>query len=89
MAWQVEHNGMATAAVARSLNKRGITGKRGGKWQGNSITELSAMTSTPTDSNSLHRIGGGQNLGIGPNPFVYVGLTRDHTDGDRARHPFL
>ena len=38
MAWQVEVNGMATAAVARSLNKRGITGKRGGKWQGNSIT---------------------------------------------------
>ena len=25
MAWQVEVNGMATAAVARSLNKRGIT----------------------------------------------------------------
>ena len=38
MAWQVEFNGMATAAVARSLNKRGITVKRGGKWQGNSIT---------------------------------------------------
>ena len=38
MAWQVEVNGMATAAVARSLNKQGITGKRGGKWQGNSIT---------------------------------------------------
>ena len=37
MAWQVEHNGMATAAVARSLNKRGITGKRGGKWQGKTI----------------------------------------------------
>jgi hypothetical protein len=24
--------------LARSLNKRGIKGKRGGKWQGNSIT---------------------------------------------------
>jgi len=46
MAWQVEHNGMATAAVARSLNKRGITGKRGGKWQGNSITR--------TISNDFH-----------------------------------
>jgi len=37
---------MATAAVARSLNKRGITGKRGGKWQGNSITR--------TISNDFH-----------------------------------
>ena len=46
MAWQVEVNGMATAAVARSLNKRGITGKRGGKWQGNSITR--------TISNDFH-----------------------------------
>ena len=46
MAWQVEVNGMATAAVARSLNKRGITGKRGGKWQGHSITR--------TISNDFH-----------------------------------
>ena len=38
MAWQINENGMATAALARSLNKRGIKGKRGGKWQGNSIT---------------------------------------------------
>ena len=38
MAWQVDHNGMASSAVARSLNKRGITGNRGRKWQGNSIT---------------------------------------------------
>mgnify|MGYP001177281648 FL=1 len=46
MAWQAEHSRMATAAVARSLNKRGITGKRGGKWQGNSITR--------TISNDFH-----------------------------------
>ena len=51
--------------------------------------EPSAMTSTPTDSNLQHLIGGGQSLGIGPNPFVYVGLTRERIDGDRARHPFL
>ena len=38
MAWQINDNGMATAALARSLNKRGIKGKRGGKWQVNSIT---------------------------------------------------
>ena len=37
MAWQINENGMATAALARSLNKRGIKGKRGGKWQGNSV----------------------------------------------------
>lgn len=30
MAWQINDNGMATAALARSLNKRGIKGKRGG-----------------------------------------------------------
>ena len=34
MDWQIEANGMSAAAVARSLNARGITGKRGGKWQG-------------------------------------------------------
>ena len=38
MDWQIEVNGMSAAAVARSLNARGITGKRGGQWQGNSIT---------------------------------------------------
>lgn len=36
--WQINDTGMPTAALARSLNKRGIKGKRGGKWQGNSIT---------------------------------------------------
>jgi DNA invertase Pin-like site-specific DNA recombinase len=34
MDWQIEDNGMSAAAVARSLNSRGITGKRGGRWQG-------------------------------------------------------
>tara|TARA_B100001173_G_scaffold203214_1_gene175305 strand:+ start:730 stop:1503 length:774 start_codon:yes stop_codon:yes gene_type:complete len=37
MYWQVEVNGMSQAAVARSLNSRGIRGKRGGKWQGQSV----------------------------------------------------
>ncbi|MDA0715931.1 MAG: recombinase family protein [archaeon] len=37
MDWQIEDNGMSAAAVARSLNSRGITGKRGGKWQGQSV----------------------------------------------------
>ena len=30
-------NGKLQAAVARSLNSRGIRGKRGGKWQGQSV----------------------------------------------------
>ena len=37
MWWQVEINGMSLTQVARSLNKRGIQGKRGGKWQGSSV----------------------------------------------------
>jgi hypothetical protein len=37
MDWQIEVNGMSAAAVARSLNARGITGKRGGQWQGQSV----------------------------------------------------
>ena len=37
MDWQIEVNGMSAAAVARSLNSRGITGKRGGQWQGQSV----------------------------------------------------
>ena len=37
MDWQIEDNGMSAEAVARSLNARGITGKRGGQWQGQSV----------------------------------------------------
>ena len=37
MDWQIEDNGMSAAAVVRSLNSRGITGKRGGQWQGQSV----------------------------------------------------
>ena len=37
MDWQIEVNGMSAASVARSLNSRGITGKRGGQWQGQSV----------------------------------------------------
>ena len=38
MKWQIDVNGMTTSSVARSLNKQGVKGKRGGKWQGNAIT---------------------------------------------------
>ena len=38
MYWQVEKNGMSATSVAKHLNKEGLKGKRGGKWQGNSIT---------------------------------------------------
>ena len=37
MAWQVNENGMSATAVARNLNKRGLKGKRGGKWHGASV----------------------------------------------------
>ena len=37
MDWQLEVNGMSAAVVARNLNSRGITGKRGGKWQEQSV----------------------------------------------------
>jgi hypothetical protein len=40
MVWQIDTNGMSAASVARSLNKQGITGKRGGKWQGNAVTRV-------------------------------------------------
>ncbi|MAS49348.1 MAG: hypothetical protein CMA35_00355, partial [Euryarchaeota archaeon] len=33
---------MSADAVARSLNARGITGKRGGKWQGSTIVRVTA-----------------------------------------------
>jgi hypothetical protein len=38
MKWQIDVNGMTISSVARSLNKQGVKGKRGGKWQGNAIT---------------------------------------------------
>ena len=44
MDWQIEVNGMSAAAVARSLNSRGITGKRGGKWQGQSVKRTISHT---------------------------------------------
>ncbi|MDC3311020.1 recombinase family protein, partial [Candidatus Poseidoniales archaeon] len=31
-------NGMSASSVARSLNKLGVRGKRGGEWQGNAVT---------------------------------------------------
>ena len=44
MDWQIEINGMSAAAVARSLNSRGITGKRGGQWQGQSVKRTISHT---------------------------------------------
>ena len=40
MAWQIDTNGMSAASVARSLDRQGIKGKRGGKWQGNAVTRV-------------------------------------------------
>ena len=37
MAWQVNENGMSATAVARYLNKKGLKGKRGGKWHGSGV----------------------------------------------------
>ena len=37
MIWQMEGNGMSATSVARSLNKRGLEGKKGGKWQSNGV----------------------------------------------------
>ena len=37
MDWQVNANGMSAASVGRSLNSRGVKGKRGGQWQGQSV----------------------------------------------------
>ena len=44
MDWQIEVNGMSAAAAARSLNSRGITGKRGGQWQGQSVKRTISHT---------------------------------------------
>ena len=37
MAWQMRTNGMSATSVARSLNKKGLTGKLGGKWTANTV----------------------------------------------------
>ncbi len=37
MVWQMEGNDMSATSVARSLNKRGLKGKKGGKWQGGDV----------------------------------------------------
>ena len=44
MDWQIEVNGMSAAAVARSLNSRGIKEKRGGQWQGQSVRRTISHT---------------------------------------------
>jgi site-specific DNA recombinase len=42
MKWQIDTNGMSAASVARSLNRQGIKGKRGGKWQGNAVSRVTS-----------------------------------------------
>ena len=37
MAWQMQKNGMSATSVARSLNKKGLTGKLGGKWTASNV----------------------------------------------------
>ena len=37
MRWQMDSNDISAANVARSLNKRGLKGKLGGKWQGSGV----------------------------------------------------
>ena len=40
MVWQMDGNDISATAVARSLNKRGSTGKEGGKWQSSSVINV-------------------------------------------------
>lgn len=40
MKWQMRANGLSAAAVARALNKQGVKGKRGGKWQGSTVVRV-------------------------------------------------
>ena len=47
MAWQVRKNELTPTSVAGSLNKRGVRGKLGGKWTGQSVKR--------TISNGFHR----------------------------------
>jgi len=44
MKWQMDVNGLSAAAVARALNRRGVKGKRGGKWQGSTIVRVTGNT---------------------------------------------
>ena len=37
MVWQMDGNDMSATSVARSLNKRGLEGKKGGRWQGGGV----------------------------------------------------
>ena len=38
MYWQLNANGMSATAVARSLDTKGVKGKRGGKWQSGGVS---------------------------------------------------
>ena len=67
MDWQIEVNGMSAAAVARSLNSRGITGKRGGQWQGQSVKRTIGHTFHQNRADFLIQVNGEQCLGIGRN----------------------
>ncbi len=40
MVWQMDGNDISATAVARSLNKRGSTGKQGGTWQSSSVINV-------------------------------------------------
>ncbi len=40
MIWQMDENDVSATAVARSLNKRGVPGKEGGKWQSSSVINV-------------------------------------------------
>ena len=42
MKWQMKVNGLSAAAVARALNRQGVKGKRGGKWQGSTIVRVTS-----------------------------------------------
>ena len=44
MDWQINANGMSAASVGRSLNSRGVKGKRGGQWQGQSVKRTISHT---------------------------------------------
>lgn len=41
MVWQMKGNDMSATSVARSLNKRGLKGKKGGNWQSSGVIRAS------------------------------------------------